>query len=98
MTKQLEIPIVVKSLQWVFNMTKISTTEANRQFSKLISAAIDGLSTDITVRGKLVARLIPVSEEEAAQEDEWQKHLEVIRKRPVMNLQLSTRDELNERS
>ena len=79
-------------------MTKISSTEANRQFSKLISAAIDGLSTDITVRGKLVARLIPVSEEEVAQDDEWQKHLETIRKRPVMNLPRATRDELNERS
>ena len=97
MTKQSEIPIVVRSLQWVSNMTKISTTEANRQFSKLISAAIDGLSTDITVRGKLVARLIPVSEEEAAQEDEWQKHLEAIRMRTIMNLPRATRDELNER-
>ncbi len=79
-------------------MAKISTTEANRQFSKLISAAIEGLSTDITVRGKLVARLIPVSEEESAQEEEWCKHLEEIRKRPVMNLPRAKRDELNERS
>lgn len=79
-------------------MTKISSTEANRQFSKLISAAIEGLSTDITVRGKLVARLIPVSDEESAREDEWHKHLEEIRSRPVMNLPRATRDELNERS
>ena len=82
----------------VFTMTRISTTEANRQFSKLISAAIQGLSTDITVRGKLVARLIPVSEEESVREDEWQKHLEDVRRRSVTNLPRATRDELNERS
>jgi prevent-host-death family protein len=75
-------------------MSKVTSTEANRQFSKLLADAVAGRSTDITVHGKLVARLVPVSETEAAREDMFRKHLEDIRKRPAMNLPRVTRDEM----
>ena len=75
-------------------MSTITSTEANRKFSKLLADARKGRSTDITVRGKLVAKLVPVSEEEASREAEWLKHLEELRKRPVLDLPRISRDEM----
>jgi len=78
-------------------MASITSTEANRNFSKLLAAATKGKSTDITMRGKVVARLVPVSEEEIKREEAWQKHLDEMRKRPAMNLPRATREEFYER-
>ncbi len=75
-------------------MTKVTSTTANRQFSKLLADALDGKSTDITVHGKLVARLVPVSPDEEKREKLFREHLALLRKRPVLNLPRVTRDEL----
>jgi prevent-host-death family protein len=44
-------------------MKQISATEANRNFSRLLSAAAKGQETLITSRGKPIAKLSPVSAE-----------------------------------
>jgi prevent-host-death family protein len=75
-------------------MSTITSTEANRAFSKLLAAARKGRSTDITVRGIPVARLVPLSPLEAQREADFRKHLEDIRNRPVLNLPRMTRDEM----
>ena len=75
-------------------MTTITSTDANRKFSKMLAAARKGRSTDITVRGIPVARLVPLSPLEAQREADFRKHLEEIRNRPVMNLPRVTRDEM----
>lgn len=77
-------------------MARITSTEANRKFSRMLADARKGRSTDITMRGKVVAKLVPVSEDEAAREAEWQKHLDELRKRPVLNLPRATREEMYE--
>ena len=78
-------------------MASITSTEANRKFSKLLAAATKGKATDITMRGKVVARLVPVSEEEATKEAEWQKYWDEVRNRPAMNLPRAKREEFYER-
>jgi antitoxin (DNA-binding transcriptional repressor) of toxin-antitoxin stability system len=75
-------------------MSTITSTNANRQFSKMLADALKGRSTDITMRGKLVAKLVPVSAEDALREAEWLKHLEELRDRPVLGLPRVSRDEM----
>jgi prevent-host-death family protein len=78
-------------------MPSVTSTEANRKFSKILANAMNGKSTDITVRGKLVARLVPVSADDAAREAEWHRYLEELRSRPAMNLPRVKREELYDR-
>lgn len=73
---------------------KITSTEANRSFSKLLARAARGEPTEITVRGKVVARLQPVSEEDRLKEEVFLQHLDALKREPVMNLPRLSRDEL----
>lgn len=75
-------------------MKKITSTEANRSFSKLLARAVKGQPTEITIRGKVVARLQPVTDDERRKEEAFRRHLEYLRRQPVMNLPRVSREEL----
>ena len=79
-------------------MTKISATEANRHFSKLLAKVQKGATAEITVRGEVVARLERVTPKERAADEErkkqWDEFIERLRKQPVLNIPRGTRDEL----
>jgi prevent-host-death family protein len=77
-------------------MKRITSTEANRSFSKLLSRAVRGEPTEITIRGKVVARLQPVSEDDRRKEEAFLRHLDTLKRKPVMNLPRVSRDELYE--
>jgi prevent-host-death family protein len=75
-------------------MKQVTSTEANRSFSKLLARAAKGEPTEITVRGKVVARLQPVSEVEKQREAAFQELLERLRSQSPMGIPRGTRDEL----
>ena len=79
-------------------MKKISSTNANRSFSKILADAISGEATEITVRGKVVARIVPATGPEARSEGErkkrWNALMERLKSQPVLNLPRVTRDEM----
>ncbi len=79
-------------------MTKISATEANRNFSKLLAKVRKGRPAEITVRGEIVARLEPVTPVSRRQEEEkkrkWDEFIEHLRNQPPIGVPRGTRDEL----
>ncbi|MFO1123032.1 MAG: type II toxin-antitoxin system prevent-host-death family antitoxin [Hyphomicrobiales bacterium] len=79
-------------------MKRISATEANRSFSKLLASVRKGKPAEITVRGEVVARLEPVSRQDRASDEErrkdWETFMEHLRSQPVINIPRGTRDEL----
>ena len=76
-------------------MKMITATEANREFSKLLEEVSEGEVIGITKRGKIVATINPVKQEdEKAAQESVREHLEVLRGRPVLNVPRGTRDEL----
>jgi prevent-host-death family protein len=79
-------------------MKTVSSTEANRHFSKLLARAAKGETIGVTVRGKVVARLEPASGKGAVTPEErerrWQKLYEALKKQPAQDLPRMTRDEL----
>lgn len=79
-------------------MTKISATEANRSFSKLLARVRKGQIAEITVRGEVVARMEPVKRRspavEARRRKDWEAFMERLRNQPVLNLPRVSRDEL----
>ena len=79
-------------------MSQVTSTVANRNFSKILSKARTGTETEITVRGEVVAKLVPVVKKDAAtiaaERKEWEAFMERLRARPAMNLPKISRDEL----
>jgi len=79
-------------------MRRVTSTEANRSFSKLLGRATKGEPTEITVRGKVVARLEGVPQPDPAAKVEkqkrWEEFIERLRNQPVLNIPRGTRDEL----
>jgi prevent-host-death family protein len=77
-------------------MKSITSTEANRRFSKLLAAAAKGEATAITVRGKVVAKLIPAmsAEQEAEAEARWNELLERLKSQSAQNLPRFKREDL----
>jgi prevent-host-death family protein len=77
---------------------KISATEANRNFSKLLAKVRKGEPTEITVRGEAVVRMVPVSRAEhtaaAARQKKWEEFIEHLRTQPPLGIPRGTRDEL----
>ena len=74
----------------------ISATEANREFSRLLSEVAAGETYVVTSRGKPVARLAPVSADEADRAERarrLQAYLKDRSARPAMNLGRVTRDD-----
>jgi prevent-host-death family protein len=43
-------------------MKTISSTEANRSFAKIVSQAAKGQVFGVTIRGKVIARIVPESD------------------------------------
>lgn len=75
-------------------VAKVTSTHANRSFSKLVADAMGGRTTEITVRGKVVAKLVPATEAETRRDESFRKHLAELRNRPVMNLPRVPREQL----
>ena len=79
-------------------VTRISATEANRSFSKLLAEVRKGRPAEITVRGEVVARLEPVTpvnkQEEEEKQRKWEEFIEHLRNQPAIGVPRGTRDEL----
>jgi prevent-host-death family protein len=79
-------------------MSKVTATDANRTFSKLLAQVRRGKIAEITVRGEVVAKIIPVEKvdpvAEAQKQRDWDAFMERLRNQPVLNLPRISRDEL----
>jgi prevent-host-death family protein len=76
-------------------MNFISTTIANRSFSQIVNRAAKGEVFGVTVRGKVIARIVPESDyNDHALAIRRRLHLETLRQKPAMNLPRVTRDEM----
>ena len=75
-------------------MKTMTSTLANQEFSKLLARAVAGEETTITLRGKAVAKLVPILDDTGAREQRKREHLEYLRKNPVLGATRGTRDEL----
>jgi prevent-host-death family protein len=79
-------------------MKSITSTEANRSFSKLLGRAMKGETVAITHRGRVVARIVPEADqrEKARRDAAFGALLERLKKQPAMNLPRISREELYE--
>ena len=79
-------------------MSKISATEANQNFSKLLARVQKGKAVEITVRGEVVAEMKPVKKadriSEAERQKSWDAFMERLRNQPALGVPRGTRDEL----
>ena len=79
-------------------MSKISATEANQNFSKLLARVQEGKAVEITVRGEVVAEMKPVKKadriSEAERQKSWDAFMERLRNQPALGVPRGTRDEL----
>lgn len=79
-------------------MPKITATEANRNFSRLLADVQAGKSVQITVRGEVVAELRPVSKaaakRDAEKQNAWAALIKRLRTQPPSGVPRGTRDEL----
>jgi prevent-host-death family protein len=79
-------------------MPRISATEANRKFSKLLAKVRQGEPAEITIRGEVVARLERVTPKDRVSEEErrkrWEEFIEHLRNQPAVGVPRGTRDEL----
>ena len=82
------------SLLKAANMKTITTTMANREFSKLMARAEAGQETTITKRGKAIAKIIPVAVDVDAREERKREHVAWLRAQPAIAVKRGTRDEL----
>jgi prevent-host-death family protein len=80
-------------------MRTVSAREANQQFSKILEEAVKGQEIVITRRGVPVAKVIPITKEEAAErERQRQEIIEWLRAGPISaEAPKWTRDELYDR-
>jgi prevent-host-death family protein len=79
-------------------MAKVTSTEANRSFSKLLAKVKKGEETEITVRGEVVAKLVPSTARAkkftVKERRDWEEFMERLRSQPTLNLPKFNRDEL----
>jgi prevent-host-death family protein len=79
-------------------MLKISATEANRNFSKLLAKVQEGAVVEITIRGEVVAEMRPVEkadqDSEAEKQKSWEAFMERLRNQPALGVPRGSRDEL----
>ena len=76
----------------------ISAADANREFSRLLRGVREGNSYIVTSHGRPIAKLVPVTDEDAeAKEKAFQKLMARLRSQPVMDIGPWTREELYER-
>jgi len=80
-------------------MNKVVTaSEANRSFSKLLGEVDKGHEITVTNHGKVVARIVPPSDEakakeKAMREKAWHELMDHLEKQPAMNSGPWSRDE-----
>lgn len=74
----------------------VSAADANRRFSKLLSAVRDGQSYLVTAHGKPVARIVPVAGNSGLARAGRAALLKRLRSEPVVTIGRWTRDELYE--
>jgi prevent-host-death family protein len=78
-------------------MKTVTMTEANRSFAKIAHRAAKGEVIGLTVRGKVIARLVPEGDyNDLAVAIRRREHMERLRQQPAMNLPKVTRDEMYE--
>ncbi|MFL5258555.1 MAG: type II toxin-antitoxin system Phd/YefM family antitoxin [Hyphomicrobiales bacterium] len=75
-------------------MKVISATDANRDFSKLLDEVVRTGPVGISKRGKIVATLNPVKQDEDEAEAFKRAHLGRLRNQPALGVPRGTRDEL----
>jgi antitoxin (DNA-binding transcriptional repressor) of toxin-antitoxin stability system len=79
-------------------MAKVTATEANRNFSKLLADVRKGRTAEITVRGEVVARLERVTPQQRRSDKEreksWEKLIDRLRSQKPLGVPRGTRDEL----
>ena len=74
----------------------VSVTDANRSFSRLLRGVREGHSYVVTSRGRPVARIVPVGQDDKSRADARAALLARLRAEPVMDIGPWTRDELYE--
>jgi prevent-host-death family protein len=78
----------------IAGMNKITASEANRQFSKLLQNVRAGESYVITSHGKVVAQLIPPTiQNDGERRKAWDRLLKRLEKQPARNSGPWSRDE-----
>jgi prevent-host-death family protein len=76
-------------------MKTVTSTEANRSFSKIVNRAAKGEVFGVTVRGKVIARIVPEEDyNDLALALKRRAHFESLKDKPVMNLPKVTRDDM----
>ena len=74
----------------------ITAADANRKFSSILRTVRGGKSYVVTVHGKPVAKILPVSENERERTVARASLLARLETQPVMNVGRWTRDELHD--
>jgi prevent-host-death family protein len=76
-------------------MKTVSTTEANRSFAKIVNRAAQGEVFGVTVRGKVIARIVPERDyNDAALAIRRREHMERLKRQPALNLPRITREDM----
>lgn len=79
-------------------MPRVTSTEANRSFSKIPVQVRKGKVAQITVRGEVVAEMLPVKKaneaEAAAKKKSWEAFKERLRTQKPVGAPRGTSDEL----
>ena len=80
------------------SLAKVTATDANREFSKVLERVVEGETIAITKRDKVVARIIPEpdAEEEALKDEAWKALIARLKSQPLTGVPRGTRDELYE--
>lgn len=74
----------------------VSAADANRKFSQLLRSVREGRTFVVTVHGKPVAKIVPVSKDEKVLSAARTVLLARLCSQPVLNVGRWTRDELYE--
>jgi prevent-host-death family protein len=76
-------------------MKTITSTEANRSFAKIVNQAAKGQVFGVTVRGKVIARIVPEGDyNDVALAIRRREHLERLRRQKALGLPRIARDEI----
>ena len=74
----------------------VSAAEANRRFSHVLRAVREGDSYVVTSHGRPVAKIVPITNDEAIKDKAWDDLLARLRFQPVIDIGSWTREELYE--
>jgi len=73
---------------------RVSASEANRHFSRILKGVTRGNAVTLTSHGKVVARIEPASDQDEARQQAWTELLAELRNKPAIDIGRWTRDEL----